>query len=153
MARSPKKQLVNFNEMSQAFGSMFSDVGQAINPFGNSSNKASDTAASQVNPMNNPNVYGSQAYRDKKFFEKHGMTREEKMQKENEKTLREQTIENNKKKAEEEAKKEKDKIRKDAGLLSQEEALDKLNNMLNPSSAPFTITRNIRRSSARRNRR
>jgi len=143
MKESPNKFI---GGISQAFGAMFSDVGQAINPFDNKKTTFNE-------PKNDSMVYGSQEYFDKKFFEKHGMTREEKRQKENEKTLREQTIENNKKIAEQQAKEEKDKVRKDAGLLSQQEALTKLNDMLNPGSAPFTIKRNIRRASSRRRRR
>ena len=153
MARSPKKQFIDAKQVSQAFGSMFSDIGQAINPFGSSSNQASGAAASQAtsvdpnyDPMNDPNVYGSQAYRDKKFFEKHGMTKEEKREKEKAE-MRERRDKELARAREDRI--EKETIRKDAGMLTANEALSKLNEL----SSPFTITRNIRRSSARRNRR
>jgi hypothetical protein len=153
MARSPKKQFIDAKQISQAFGSMFSDVGQAINPFGSSSNQASDAAASQVasvdpnyDPMNDPNVYGSQAYHDKKFFEKHGMTREEKREKEKTKMRERRDKEFAQAK---EDRIEKETIRKDAGMLTANEALSKLNEL----NSPFTIKRNIRRASSRRRRR
>lgn len=148
MARSPKKQFIDAKQVSQAFGEMFNDIGQAINPFGSSSNQTSQVASVDPNydPMNDPNVYGSQAYHDKKFFEKHGMTREEKREKEKAE-MRERRDKELARAREDRI--EKETIRKDAGMLTANEALSKLNEL----SSPFTIERNIRRSSARRNRR
>ena len=93
MAKSPKKQLVDLKEMGEAFGAMFSDVGEAINPF----DGAEEVTVDQSRKIKEINI--------------------------------------------EEDKKE--------NILTTQEALTKLNEL----KSPFAITRNIRRSSARRNRR
>ena len=104
MAKSPKKQLVDLKEMGEAFGAMFSDVGEAINPF----DGAEEVTVDQSRKIKE--IKSGERARRKEI-----------------------DIEEDKKE----------------NILTTQEALTKLNEL----KSPFAITRNIRRSSARRNRR